>query len=141
MVEAGLITLVLFISPFAIERDSARQALSDGQFIEVFVKTSLAEVEKRDVKGLYTKARSGLLKNFTGIDSPYEEPKNPDIVVETENFTAEECAEKIISFLSDKGHILGIFLKKKAFDIFKLLLYVYRRASGFDIKAHKRLIV
>ena len=105
MVEAGLITLVSFISPFAIERDSARQALGDGEFIEVFVKTSLAEAEKRDVKGLYAKARSGLLKNFTGIDSPYEEPKNPDIVVETENFTAEECAEKILSFLSDKGYI------------------------------------
>ena len=104
MVEGGLITLVSFISPFASERNSARQALGEGEFIEVFVKTSLAEAEKRDVKGLYAKARSGELKNFTGIDSPYEEPRNPEIIVDTEKSSAEECAEQIISYLLEKGY-------------------------------------
>ena len=104
MVEAGLITLVSFISPFASERDSARQSFGEGDFIEVFVKTSLAEAEKRDVKGLYAKARSGELKNFTGIDSPYEEPTNPEITVDTEKHSAEECAEQIISYLLEKGY-------------------------------------
>ena len=104
MVEAGLITLVSFISPFASERDGARQALSEGEFIEVFVKTSLAEAEKRDVKGLYAKARSGQLKNFTGIDSPYEEPTDPEVIVETEKHSAEQCAEQIISYLLEKGY-------------------------------------
>ncbi len=104
MVEAGLITLVSFISPFALERDSARQALGEGEFIEVYVKSSLAEAERRDVKGLYAKARSGELKNFTGIDSPYEEPKTPEIIVETEKHSAEECAEQILSYLSDRGY-------------------------------------
>ena len=104
MVEAGLITLVSFISPFASERDGARQALAEGEFIEIFVKTSLLEAEKRDVKGLYAKARSGQLKNFTGIDSPYEEPANPEITVDTEKASAEECAEKVFSYLSVKGY-------------------------------------
>ncbi|MDA9190822.1 adenylyl-sulfate kinase, partial [Alphaproteobacteria bacterium] len=74
------------------------------EFIEVFVKTSLAEAEKRDVKGLYAKARSGELKNFTGIDSPYEEPISPEIIVDTEKSSAEECAEQIISYLLEKGY-------------------------------------
>ena len=104
MVEAGLITLVSFISPFASERVGARQALCEGEFIEVFVKTSLAEAERRDVKGLYAKARSGHLKNFTGIDSPYEEPTNPEIIVDTEKHSAEESAEQIISYLLEKGY-------------------------------------
>ncbi len=104
MVEAGLITLVSFISPFASERDGARQALAEREFIEVFVKTSLAEAERRDVKGLYAKARLGELKNFTGIDSPYEEPQNPEIIVDTEKSSAEECAEQIISYLIEKGY-------------------------------------
>ena len=104
MVEAGLITLVSFISPFASERDSARQVMGEGEFIEVFVKTSLAEAERRDVKGLYAKARSGQLKNFTGIDSPYEEPTNPEVIVDTKKHSAEECAEQIISYLLEKGY-------------------------------------
>ncbi len=78
--------------------------MGEGEFIEVFVKTSLAEAERRDVKGLYAKARSGELKNFTGIDSPYEGPKTPEIIVETEKRSAEECAEQILSYLSDRGY-------------------------------------
>ncbi len=105
LVEAGLITLVSFISPFAAERNTARQTLAKGEFIEIFVKTSLVEAEKRDTKGLYVKARSGELKNFTGIDSPYEEPPNPEIILDTEKFSAEECAEKILSYLAEKGYV------------------------------------
>ena len=105
MAEAGLITLVSFISPFAAERDAARKALVEGEFIEIYVKASLEEAEKRDVKGLYTKARSGQLKNFTGIDSPYEEPKHPEIIVDTEKASAKECSEIILSYLSEKGYV------------------------------------
>lgn len=104
MVEAGLVTLVSFISPFSAERDTAREVFAEGEFIEIYVKTSLEEAEKRDVKGLYAKARSGQLKNFTGIDSPYEEPKNPEIIVDTEKASAEECAGKILSYLSETGY-------------------------------------
>ena len=105
MLEAGIITLVSFISPFASERDSARRSIDASEFIEIYVKTSLVEAEKRDVKGLYAKARSGQLKNFTGIDSPYEEPQSPEIIVQTEKYSAEECAEKILSYLIEKGYV------------------------------------
>ncbi|MBT5798263.1 MAG: adenylyl-sulfate kinase, partial [Alphaproteobacteria bacterium] len=105
MLEAGIITLVSFISPFASERDSARRSMDASEFIEIYVKTSLVEAEKRDVKGLYAKARSGQLKNFTGIDSPYEEPQSPEIIVQTEKYSAEECAEKILSYLIEKGYV------------------------------------
>ena len=83
MVDAGLIVLVSFISPFRAERRMARELMAEGEFVEVFVDTPLAEAEKRDVKGLYKKARAGELKNFTGIDSPYEPPENPEIRIDT----------------------------------------------------------
>ena len=83
MLEAGVITLVSFISPFASERAMVRSMLDDGEFIEIFVDTPLEEAERRDVKGLYKKARAGELKNFTGIDSPYEPPAHPEITVNT----------------------------------------------------------
>ena len=105
MVEAGLITIVSFISPFASERNSARHSFQEYEFIEVFVKTSLEEAEKRDKKGLYKKARSGQLKNFTGIDSPYEEPENPEIIIDTEELSANEGAEKILIYLTEKGYV------------------------------------
>ena len=99
MLEAGMITLVSFISPFASERDMVRSMLEDGEFIEIHVDTPLEEAERRDVKGLYKKARAGELKNFTGIDSPYEVPSNPEITVNTVDLTAEEAAEKIVNFI------------------------------------------
>ena len=83
MVEAGLIVLVSFISPFRAERRMARALFGEGEFLEVYVDTPLAEAERRDVKGLYKKARRGELKNFTGIDSPYEAPEHPEIYVDT----------------------------------------------------------
>lgn len=95
-VDAGLIVLTAFISPFKSERNMARELLEDGEFIEVFVDTPLDVCEQRDPKGLYQKARSGELKNFTGIDSDYEQPENPELVVNGANATAEELAEKVV---------------------------------------------
>ncbi len=96
MTDAGLIVLTAFISPFRAERRMVRDMLPEGEFIEVFVDTPLEVAEERDVKGLYKKARAGELKNFTGIDSPYEPPEEPEIRVNTVEMTAEEAAEEII---------------------------------------------
>jgi bifunctional enzyme CysN/CysC len=96
MADAGLIVLTAFISPFRAERQMVREMLQDGEFIEIFVDTPLSVAEGRDVKGLYKKARSGQLKNFTGIDSPYEPPENPEIRVNTVDMTPEEAARFII---------------------------------------------
>ena len=97
MADAGLIVLTAFISPFRAERQMVRSMLPEGEFIEVFVDTPLEVAEERDVKGLYKKARSGELKNFTGIDSPYEEPQNAEIRVNTVEMTVEEAADYVIS--------------------------------------------
>jgi bifunctional enzyme CysN/CysC len=96
MADAGLIVLTAFISPFRAERDMVRKMLSDGEFIEIFVETPLDVAEARDVKGLYKKARAGALKNFTGIDSPYEPPEAPEIRVNTVEMTVQQAAEHII---------------------------------------------
>ena len=96
MADAGLIVLTAFISPFRAERDMVRSMLPEGEFVEIFVDTPLAEAEKRDVKGLYKKARSGELKNFTGIDSPYEAPEKPEIIVDTIEMTPEQAADAIV---------------------------------------------
>ncbi|HRD46038.1 MAG TPA: sulfate adenylyltransferase subunit CysN, partial [Caulobacter sp.] len=99
MVDAGLIVLTAFISPFRAERRMARELMEDGEFVEVYVETPLAVAEQRDVKGLYKKARAGDLKNFTGIDSPYEAPENAEIVVDTSSLSAVEAAEAIVAWL------------------------------------------
>lgn len=99
MSDAGLIVITAFISPFRVEREMVRGMLPEGEFIEVFIDTPLAEAEKRDVKGLYKKARAGQLKNFTGIDSPYEAPENPEIRIDTTAMTPEEAADLIIDRL------------------------------------------
>lgn len=99
MTDAGLIVLTAFISPFRAERDMVRAMMPEGEFVEIFVDTPLEVAEERDVKGLYKKARSGALKNFTGIDSPYEAPLNPEIRVNTVEMTAAEAAEHIIRLL------------------------------------------
>ncbi len=96
MADAGLIVLTAFISPFRAEREMVRKMLPDGEFIEIFVDTPLAVAEARDVKGLYKKARSGTLKNFTGIDSPYEAPDAPEIRVNTVDMTPKQAADHII---------------------------------------------
>ncbi|HEY9216399.1 MAG TPA: sulfate adenylyltransferase subunit CysN [Phenylobacterium sp.] len=99
MVDAGLIVLVSFISPFRAERRMARDLLDGGEFVEVFVDTPLHVAEQRDVKGLYAKARAGELKNFTGVDSPYEAPENPEIRIDTTEMTPEEAAEYLFGWL------------------------------------------
>ncbi|MBX3483763.1 sulfate adenylyltransferase subunit CysN [Phenylobacterium sp.] len=99
MADAGLIVLTAFISPFRAERRMVREMLPEGEFVEVFIDTPLAEAEKRDVKGLYKKARKGELTNFTGIDSPYEAPQTPEITIDTTTITAEDAAEAIVAWL------------------------------------------
>ncbi len=99
MTDAGLIVITAFISPFRVERDMVRSMLPEGEFIEVFIDTPLAEAERRDVKGLYKKARAGQLKNFTGIDSPYEAPETPEIRIDTTAMTPEEAADLIVDRL------------------------------------------
>ena len=96
MADAGLIVLTAFISPFRAERDMVRAMMPEGEFVEIFVDTPLEVAEARDVKGLYKKARAGQLKNFTGIDSPYEPPENPDIRVNTVKMSPAEAAEHIV---------------------------------------------
>ena len=105
MADAGLITLVSFISPFRAERQMARGLMEAGEFIEIYVNTPLEVAEARDVKGLYKKARAGEIKNFTGIDSEYQTPENPEIEVNTVEMSAEEAAEKILGWLESRGLI------------------------------------
>ena len=107
MVDAGLIVMVSFISPFRSERRMARNLIAEGEFIEVFVDTPLAEAERRDPKGLYKKARRGELKQFTGIDSPYEEPKQPEIRIETMTTSPDQAVELIVRKLAGSGILSG----------------------------------
>ena len=102
MADAGLIVLTAFISPFRAERHMVRRMMPEGEFFEIFVDTPIAEAEKRDVKGLYAKARAGELKNFTGIDSPYEPPEHAEIHVDTTRLSAEEAADMIVEKLLER---------------------------------------
>jgi bifunctional enzyme CysN/CysC len=99
LTHAGLIVIAAFISPFRSERALLRQMLRPGEFFEIFVDTPLAQAEARDVKGLYAKARRGELKNFTGIDSPYEAPESPELRIDTTRVSLEEGAEAIVRLL------------------------------------------
>jgi bifunctional enzyme CysN/CysC len=105
MVDAGLIVLASFISPFRAERDGVRDLVEEGEFIEVHVDTPLTIAEERDVKGLYAKARRGELKNFTGIDSPYEPPEHPELRVDTGVLSAEQAADAVIAALERSGKL------------------------------------
>jgi len=104
-IDAGTIVLTAFISPFQADRDSVRALVGDGEFIEVYIDTPLEVCESRDPKGLYKKARSGDIPNFTGIDSPYEAPKKAEIVVKTATMGIVECADEIIDYLEEKGYL------------------------------------
>ena len=99
MTDAGLIVITAFISPFRAEREMVRQMMASGEFIEIHIDTPLAEAEARDVKGLYAKARAGDLKNFTGIDSPYEAPEDPEIRIDTTGMSPDEAADAIVARL------------------------------------------
>ena len=102
MVDAGLIVITAFISPFISERKYARKILADNEFIEVFVDAPIEVCEARDPKGLYKKARSGQLQNFTGIDSEYQKPQNPEIVLESSKKSPEELADYVLEYLISK---------------------------------------
>ncbi|MDF1526749.1 MAG: adenylyl-sulfate kinase [bacterium] len=104
-VDAGVVVITAFISPFREDRDRVRSLLRPGQFFEVFAKCSLELCEKRDPKGLYAKAREGKISDFTGIDSPYEEPLAPELVLDTEELGVEECVNRVIALLQASGII------------------------------------
>lgn len=101
--DAGIITITSFISPYREDRERARSLLKEGEFIEVYLKCPLEVLMERDPKGLYKKALAGEIKEFTGISAPYEEPLNPEIILETDKETVEESTEKIISYLKEHG--------------------------------------
>jgi adenylylsulfate kinase len=101
MVDAGLIVIVGLISPFKKERDWAKSLFKDNQFKEIYISTSLEQCEERDVKGLYKKARQGEVKDFTGIDSPYDPPENPDVIIDTEDKSVSDC----VQFILEKAHL------------------------------------
>ncbi|MCH8847267.1 MAG: adenylyl-sulfate kinase [Proteobacteria bacterium] len=102
MMDAGLIVMTAFISPFRRDRRIVRELVETGDFIEIFCDAPLDVCESRDVKGLYEKARAGEIPEFTGISSPYETPENPELIVESGNSTVEECVDEIINFLKEK---------------------------------------
>ena len=104
-VEAGVITLTAFISPFSDDRNRVKSLMTQSEFIEIFVDCSIDVCEKRDTKGLYKKARKGEVANFTGISSPYEPPENPDLVVDTGSQTLDESAKLVMNLLIDRGII------------------------------------
>lgn len=104
-VDAGTIVLSAFISPFQDDRDRVRKLVEDGEFIEIFVDTPLSVCEQRDPKGLYKKARAGEIPNFTGIDSPYEAPENPELYIVNNDISVENAAQQVIDYLKTKGYL------------------------------------
>jgi len=100
-VDAGILTITAFISPFIEDRKFARSLVGEGEFIEIYTKCSLSVCEKRDPKGLYKKAIAGEIKDFTGISHPYEEPSSPEILLETDRLSIEECINKILTYLQE----------------------------------------
>ena len=105
MLESGLIVMTAFISPFSKDRNEARKLITSDDFIEIYCKASLEKCESRDVKGLYKKARTGEIKNYTGIDSPYEAPKKPELIIDTDNQNLEDSVSTILEFLELNGII------------------------------------
>jgi len=103
--QAGIINMTAFISPYRADRKKARDLAEEGKFIEIFCKCSVAVCEKRDQKGLYKKARAGEIAEFTGISAPYEEPENPEIILDTDKESVEESTQKAITFLEESGSI------------------------------------
>jgi len=101
-VDSGSVVLTAFISPYILDRADAKKTIGSDDFIEIFVSADLSVCEKRDPKGLYKKARSGEIKNFTGIDAPYEEPVNPDLIIKTDKYTIEECAKQVVEYMLEK---------------------------------------
>jgi adenylylsulfate kinase len=107
MMEAGVITMTAFISPFREDREMVRNLMPHGDFLEIYCRASLAVCEARDVKGLYKRARAGEIKNYTGIDSPYEAPEKPELTVDTGTEPLESCVERVLALLETRGLIAG----------------------------------
>ena len=105
-VDAGIIVLTAFISPFQEDRDSVRRLVNKDEFVEIYIDTPLEVCESRDPKGLYEKARSGQIPNFTGISSPYESPTKAEINIKTNVLSIEECVEKVINYLEERGYLV-----------------------------------
>ena len=103
--DAGLITMTAFISPYRVDRNFCRELVGEGRFIEIYTKASLDTCEKRDPKGMYKKARAGIIKDFTGINAPYEAPINPELVIDTDKKNVEESADLVLKKLKDLGYI------------------------------------
>jgi adenylylsulfate kinase len=104
-VDAGLMVMTAFISPYREDRDSARKLLKGDEFIEVYVNCPLCECDRRDPKGIYKKAKKGEIKEFTGISAPYEEPLQPEIVLETDRMTVDECVEAVLRYLHEHDYV------------------------------------
>ena len=102
MVDAGLVVLAAFVSPYKKDRDNIRHIVKDVNFVEIYVNTSLEECERRDVKGLYKKARAGEIKNMTGISAPYEAPESPDVEIKTELESIDQAVDRIMAFIEPK---------------------------------------
>lgn len=103
--DAGIITFTSFVSPYRADRDEVRELMAEGDFLEVFIDTPVELCEDRDPKGLYAKARTGEITNFTGVSDPYEAPENPELVIKTSECTPEQAANQIIGLLKEKGKL------------------------------------
>jgi adenylylsulfate kinase len=102
MIDAGLVVIASFVSPYKKDRENVKNTVEGSNFVEIFVNTSVEECERRDTKGLYLKARQGLIKDFTGINAPYEAPENPDVIIDTEKSTVEEAVDAILKNITPK---------------------------------------
>ncbi len=106
-VDAGILVLAAFISPYKEDREYIRSRFKNDNFLEIYVKCSIKECENRDPKGQYKKAKAGIIKNYTGISSPYEEPENPDLVIDTEKYDIESSVKQVIKLINDKDLIIN----------------------------------
>jgi adenylylsulfate kinase len=102
MIDAGLVVLAAFVSPYKKDREMIKNTVKSVNFVEIFVDTSVDECERRDTKGLYAKARKGLIKDFTGVNAPYEAPENPDVLIETENTSVEEAVNEVMKYIEQR---------------------------------------
>ncbi len=113
MMEAGVIAMTAFISPFRADRETVRNLMPHGDFLEIYCRASLETCESRDVKGLYKRARAGEIKNYTGIDSPYEEPPKPELVVDTGTMSLDDSVEQVLTLLHERGIITNDMAAKR----------------------------
>ena len=104
-IDAGLLVLACFISPYRVDREYIRKSLEGDNFLEIYVKCSIEECERRDPKGQYKKARAGIIENYTGVSAPYEEPENPDLIIDTEKLTIADSVRSIVGLLNERHYL------------------------------------